>query len=351
MTEKRRTMYSSGPRPSRVLKAVVPAAIASVALAACTGGHANSSSGGGGGSANGKSVSVVMLGGPSSDPFFSTIKAGADAAVAAYGSKLKLTYLSLQNYDNLGPDMAKLESTAASQNPDVVVSTDWVPSAQNAGFKQLVSKNIPVVLYNAGGDQAAKDVGAVSFVGTDDTNVGQIAAQRFVSDGSKNIVCVNTTPGSQNNEDRCHGLIATATAAGAKGSQLELPATSFGNPSAVSQAVKAYLLKNPSIDGVFTIGAADADSAAAGIEAAGGTSKIKLGNAGVGSNSLDRIKSGKQDFSVDIEPYLQGYLAVSQAYQYVAFGLQYTSPTPTGPLTITSDNVSAAIDAAKQGLR
>jgi simple sugar transport system substrate-binding protein len=356
MTDMRRNRTGTGLHLRRVRNLVVPLAVAALTLTSCNSNSNNSntssgSSGGGGGTSGGSTVSVVMLGGPSSDPFFSTIKAGANAAAAGYGSKLKLSYLALQNYDNLGPDMAKLISTAQSQNPDIVVSTDWVPAAQDPAFKQMVGKGTPVVLYNAGGATAAKNVGAVTFIGTDDTSIGVIAGKTFVADGSKNIACVNTTPGSQNNEDRCHGLIATAKAAGAQATELELPSTSFGNPSAVTQAVKAELLKNPSIDGVFTIGAADADSAAAGIQAANDTSKVKLGNAGVGTNALTRIKAGTQAFLVDIEPYLQGYLAVAQAYQYMAYGLVYTNPTPTGPITITSSNVDAALAASKQGLR
>jgi len=352
MTYKRQSGTGSRRRLRRARNLVLPAVIVAVALAGCQGGRPSAS--GTTGAAAGSStkarttdtgtVSVVMLGGPSSDPFFSTIKAGAKAAAAAYGSKLKLTYLALQNYDNLGPDMAKLEQTAASEDPNIIAAQDPV-------FKQLISKGTPVVLYNAGGSTEAQKIGAVTFVGTDDTNVGQIAGRTFVADGAKDIVCVNTTPGSQNNEDRCHGLIATATAAGAKATELELSPTSFGNPSAVTQAIKAELLKNPSVDGIFDIGAVDADSAAAGIAAAGETSKVKLGNAGVGTNALQRIKAGTQTFLIDIEPYLQGYLAVSAAYQYAAYGLVYTNPTPTGPVVITSSNVGAALSASELGLR
>jgi simple sugar transport system substrate-binding protein len=361
MTDKRHSETGRRRRLRRARNLVLPAVIVALALAACQGGRptigAAASGSAAGGSANrvstdnGGTVSVVMLGGPSSDPFFSTIKAGAKAAAAAYGSKLKLTYLALQNYNNLGPDMAKLEQTAASENPSIIVSTDWVPAAQDPVFKQLIGKGLPVVLYNAGGGTEAQKIGAVSFIGTDDTNVGQIAGRTFVADGAKDIVCVNTTPGSQNNEDRCHGLIATATAAGAKATELELSPTSFGNPSAVTQAIKAELLKNPSVDGIFDIGAVDADSAAAGIAAAGETSKVKLGNAGVGTNALQRIKAGTQTFLIDIEPYLQGYLAISAAYQYAAYGLVYTNPTPTGPVVITSQNVGAALSASQLGLR
>jgi simple sugar transport system substrate-binding protein len=366
MTDKRQSGTSSRPRLRRARYLAPVAVIAAVALAGCQGGKpsagpaasapAASGSAAGGSTSSSRApdtgtVSVVMLGGPSSDPFFSTIKAGANAAAAAYGSKLKLTYLALQNYDNLGPDMAKLLQTAGSLNPTIIVSTDWVPTAQDPVFEQLISKGTPVVLYNAGGSAEAQKIGAVTFVGTADTQVGDIAGSTFVKDGAKDIVCVNTTPGSQNNEDRCHGLIATATAAGAKATELELSPTSFGNPSAVTQAIKAELLKNPSVDGIFDIGAVDADSAAAGIAAAGDTGKVTLANAGVGTNNLLRIKAGTQAFLIDIEPYLQGYLAVSAAYQYASIGLVYTDPTPTGPVVITKSNVGAAIAASELGLR
>jgi len=359
MTDKRQSGTGSRRRLRCARNLVLPAVIVAVALAGCQGGRPTAS--GTGGAAAGSStkarstdtgtVSVIMLGGPSSDPFFSTIKAGANAAADAYGHKLKLTYLALQNYDNIGPDMAKLEQTAGSENPSIIVSTDWEPSAQDPVFEQLISKGTPVVLYNAGGSAEAQKIGAVTFVGTADPQVGQIAGRTFVADGAKDIVCVNTTPGSTNNEDRCHGLIATATAAGAKATELELSPTSFGNPSAVSQAIKSELLKNPSVDGIFDIGAADADAAAAAIEAAGETSKVKLGNAGVSTNALQRIKAGTQAFLIDIEPYLQGYLAVSAAFQYAAYGLVYTDPTPTGPVVINSSNVGAAIAASELGLR
>jgi simple sugar transport system substrate-binding protein len=359
MTDKRQSGTGSRRRLRRARSLVFLAVIAAVALAGCKGGRPTAATAAASGPAasgsashnNGGTVSVVMIGGPSSDPFFSTIKAGANAAAAAYGSKLKLTYLALQNYQNIGPDMAKLEQTAASENPSVIVSTDWSPSGQDPEFEQLIGKGMPVVLYNAGGSTEAQKIGAVDFIGTDDTDLGQIAGRTFVKDGAKDILCVNTTPGSQNNEERCHGLIAVATAGGAKATELELSPTSFGNPSAVSQAIKAQLLKNPSIDGIFDIGAADSDSAAAGIAAAGDTAKVKLGNAGVGTNALQRIKAGTQTFLIDIEPYLQGYLAVSSAYQYAAYGLVYTDPTPTGPVVITSSNVGAALAASEQGLR
>src|ERR1700728_4172880 len=108
MTDKPQSGTGSRRRYRRARYLALLAVIAAVALAGCKGGSptaggAASGPGAGGSTSRASTdiagtVSVVMLGGPSSDPFFSTIKAGANAAAAAYGSKMKLTYLALQNY-------------------------------------------------------------------------------------------------------------------------------------------------------------------------------------------------------------------------------------------------------------
>jgi len=343
-------------RRRRVLSVAVPMVAAVLVLAGCSSGKAatggdTSAASSGSKSSTGKTLSIVMIGGASSDPFFSSIKRGADDAAAAYGTKVKLTYLGPQNYNNLGPDIAKLEETALSQNPSIVVSPDWVEASQDSAFKQIVAKNIPVVLYNSGGTSAATAVGALTYIGTDEYGSGKTGGETFTKDGSKNVLCVNTVPGATNTEARCKGLKDGITAGGGKSTELSLPSSTFGNPSAVTQAIKAALLKDPSIDGLMTIGTADADSASAAIKSANAT-KVKLGTFGLATSTLTRIQSGDQAFALDLQPYLQGFLSVSAAYQYVAFGLLApANPNLTGPLVIDKSNVSVAIKGAAAGVR
>ena len=45
-----------------------------------------------------------------------------------------MTWLAPQDYNNLGPDAAKLMQTALAQNPDGIIAADWVPAAQDAAF-------------------------------------------------------------------------------------------------------------------------------------------------------------------------------------------------------------------------
>ena len=142
------------------------------------------------------------------------------------------------------------------------------------------------------------------------------------------------------------------TAAGGEAVQLPLPPTSFGNPTAVAEAIKAKLLNDPAIDGVITISQADADSAANGIAQAGGNGRVRLGGFDMNSTILDRIQGGTQLFAIDQQPYLQGYLATSLLHSHVAFGTNVpTRPILTGPAIVDSSNVEQTLAGSKLGTR
>ncbi|MGW7259425.1 sugar ABC transporter substrate-binding protein [Streptomyces sp. NPDC054834] len=361
--ERTQTRRLSGRRLSRRgLTVVSLLAMAATALTGCASGKSSGGDGGqstapaGGGAAatksNGKN-SIIVIGGKSDDPFFSAVKRGVEDAtklVKAGGGKV--TYLGPANYDNLGPDVAKLTQTAISQNPSAILVPDWVPGNQDSAIKQAIAKGITVFIYNSGGVEAAKKVGAVKYIGSDDYEAGKAGGVKFAEEGAKHILCVNTVPGSANQEARCKGIKDGATSKGSSSKQLPLPSSNFGNPSAVTQAIKGALLKDSSIDAVVTIGVGDADSAAAAIKQAGVGSKVKLGTFDLSQSQLDRIKAGNQLFAIDQQPYLQGFYVVSVANQYLSYGvLPPQNPLLTGPLLVTKDNVDAALAGAKAGVR
>ncbi|KOG34170.1 sugar ABC transporter substrate-binding protein [Streptomyces resistomycificus] len=347
----------------RTMTAVSLLALTAAALTGCasgkaTGGDADqATASAGGGTASGTKSSgknnIYVIGGKSDDPFWSTVKRGVDdAAKLVKSGGGSVTYLGPQNYDNLGPDVAKLTLTAISQNPSAILVPDWVPENQDAAIKQAVTKGILVLTYNAGGTEAAENVGAVKYVGSDDYEAGKAGGAKFAEEGAKNVLCVNTVPGSANQEARCKGIKDGAVSKGASSRQLPLPSSNFGNPSAVTQAIKGALLKDSSIDAVVTIGVADADSAASAIKQAKAGDKVKLGTFDLSQSQLDRIKDGSQLFAIDQQPYLQGFYVVSIADQYLSYGvLPPQNPILTGPLLVTKDNVAAAIAGTKAGVR
>ena len=199
---------------------------------------------------------------------------------------------------------------------------------------------------------AAKRLGALNYVGNEEYPAGLGGGEYFGGKGSKNVLCVNTLPGATNTEDRCKGIADGIAKSGGKSSQLPLPSSSFGNPTAVAEAIKAALLKDDTIDGLITISAGDANSAANAIMQANAGEKVKLASFDMDETGLQRIKDGAQLFSIDQQPYLQGYLAVSLLNGHVNYGLDLpTKPVLTGPGIVDASNVDKTIAGAAAGAR
>ncbi|MBV1703373.1 MAG: sugar ABC transporter substrate-binding protein [Hyphomicrobiales bacterium] len=324
-------------------KTIMAAALAASALAI----------GAGADFAQAKGAKIFVIGGKADDPFWSKVKKGADeAGLVAKANGGSVTWLGPANYDNLGPDAAKLIRTALSQHPDAIVGPDWVPAAEDDAFKAVVAAHVPLIVYNAGGMDAAKRLGAMNYVGSDEYVAGVGGGEYLGAHGVKHAICVNTLPGTSNIEARCKGIADGLAKSGGKTTELPLPSSNFGNPTAVAQAVKAALIKDKSVDALVAIGAGDADALATAIPQAGLADKVKLASFDMDEAGLARIKAGKQFFAIDQQPYLQGFLAVSLLNGYVDYGVDLpTRPVLTGPGIVDASNVDATLAGAKAGAR
>ncbi len=297
-------------------------------------------------------VHIVVMGGAPSDSFWSVVKNGTlDAGLAIENAGGKVTVLSMPNYDNFNADAAKLVDKMLTLNPTAVVIPDWVPDSMNEGIKALKDAGVIVVLYNSGQGEV-ENVGAEIYIGSDDYVAGQMAGAAMLEAGKKNVVCVNTLPGLANIEARCKGVSDAMKAGGAAGENLNLPSSSFGNATAVTQAVKAAITKDTSIDGLVTIGDSDADSVTEAIEQAGLADTVFHGGINVNAQSLARVKDGSQFFAIDQQGYAQGYYATSYAFQLAAYAISLpVKELLSGPSLITKSNVDKVLAGAKGGRR
>ncbi|MCB1350753.1 MAG: substrate-binding domain-containing protein, partial [Maritimibacter sp.] len=150
---------------------------------------------------------IFVVGGKPDDPFWSRVKKGAeDAGAVAAMQGGSVTWLGPQNYDNLGPDAAELIRQAIDQGADAIVGPDWVPEAMDPAFQAVVDAGIPLVIYNAGGIEAADRLGAMNYVGAVDYKSGYAGGEYLAAAGHTNGACVNTLPGAANIEAFCNGF-------------------------------------------------------------------------------------------------------------------------------------------------
>lgn len=307
----------------------------------------------GAGMAAAEGADIFVIGGKPDDPFWSIVKRGAeDAAKVVEAQGGSVTWLGPQNYDNLGVDAAELIRQAIDQGADGVVGPNWVPEAMDPAFKAVVDAGIPLVIYNAGGIQAADRLGALNYVGAVDYLAGVAGGEWLGKNGATNGVCVNSLPGAANIEDYCNGFTEGMTNTGNSASTLPLPATAQGNVTAVAQAVRAHLLQNPDINAVFATANLDAVGIVQGIKQAGKAGQVQVCGINFDEAILSNISNGSQACAIDQQGYQQGFYAVSILNGHINYGLSIpTREILTGPGVVDASNIEATMTGATKGTR
>ncbi|WP_138471486.1 substrate-binding domain-containing protein [Poseidonocella sp. HB161398] len=296
---------------------------------------------------------LFVIGGKPDDPFWTIVRRGAeDAAAMVEAQAGSVTWLGLDSYDNLGADAAALIREAVARGADGLVAPDWQPEVMDPAFREAAAAGIPFVIYNAGGREAADRLGALAYIGSDNAGNGEAAGRYFADHGFTRAVCINTLPGLANIREMCDGMAAGLAAHGGQGEMLVLEEGSFGDRSLVSDAVKAHLLANPQVTGVFAIGNFDAGAVDEAIIRAGKAGRVKFGGTNLDGPALAGIRAGSQLFAVDQQGYLQGVLGVTLLNAHVNFGL--TLPEGqilTGPGLVDLSNIDLVERGISRGAR
>ena len=329
---------------SRFRKATATTAIAltaAVTLAACSGGGAPETSDAAGGAAGGGGDSgytfAMVTHETPGDTFWDKIKAGAQQAAKDTGSTLK--------YSN-DPDPAKqatLIQNAVDSKVDGIATTLATPDALKGAVQSAVTAKIPTVAFNSGIDQY-KDTGALMYFGSDENLAGATAGERIAADGAKHPLCVIQAAGSVALEARCAGVKSKAPAT-------ENIQVNGADDSSVVSALQAKLSADPSIDYIVTLGAPIALDALKAMDQA--SSKAKLVTFDLNAEAAQAIKDGKIQFSIDQQPYVQGYLAVNSLYLNKKNGndMGGGGPVLTGPSFVDSSNIDVILPFTKNNTR
>jgi simple sugar transport system substrate-binding protein len=326
-------MRIDGSRKSfRVLAAL---GVATVALTACSsqGGAQNQpgASGGGasgGGDTSGSNITIQMITHEQAgDTFWDKIRAGAQDAAKSHGINLQYS-----NNEN-GPEQATLVQNAIDAKVSGIAVTLSNADAVVPVAKKAADAGIPVVAFNQGIDQY-KDAGAKMYFGSDESLAGQTVGQKLAaaSPGGKTL-CIIQAQGSVALETRCAGVKQTYP------NTENLQVNGADLPS-VQQTIQSKLAQDPSITDIVTLGAPIALAAQQAQQAAGTTAKIATFD--LNQDAAKAIQDGTILFSVDQQPYVQGYMAVESLWLNITNGndIGGGKPTLTGPSIVDQTNIA-----------
>jgi simple sugar transport system substrate-binding protein len=326
----------------RTLKGVAIAAVAAVALAACSsqGGasEAQQNSGPAVGNAGGKQYTIAMVTHEApGDSFWDKIRAGAQQAAKELNVNLKYS-----NNNDAGQQATLIQNAIDSKVDGLAVTLAYADQVGPAAQKAVDAK-IPTVAFNSGINDYQK-YGISMYFGSDEDLAGQSAGQKMMAAGGGKALCVVQEQGSVALEARCAGVKKTMP----NTENLQVNGTDL--PS-VQQTIQAKLQQDPSITYVVTLGAPIALAALQAKQA--GSSQAKVVTFDLNADVANDIKNGTIAFSIDQQPYVQGYMAVQALWLNLSNGndLGGGKPVLTGPSFVDPSNIGAIAGYAANNTR
>ncbi len=222
-----------------------------------------------------------------------------------------------------------------------VINSSPTATTFQAPVKAAMDAGIPVVSYNADGPivngTATPGTNRLCYVGQALYLSGQQMGQRIKSLAKPGeIVIFIATPGTANIQPRYDGAASILTPAGYSVKMVATGATT----AVEGPAEKAFLLGNKNVTGAFAVDAGSTEQLGPTLAALGLAGKIPAGGFDLTPGTLAAIKAGQLDFTIDQDPYLQGFLPCLYLYLYnLTGGLVLPPDTDTGLTFVTKDNV------------
>jgi simple sugar transport system substrate-binding protein len=254
--------------------------------------------------------------------FFTPTQNGAADACKLLGCSYTWTGSATSNVS----EMVNAINSAVSSKVDGIATTLIDPTAFNSPVQSALSAGIPVVAYNADEPQT----GRLAYIGQDLFVSGQQMGQHIVSlVPSGEIALFIATPGAANIQPRIDG--AKATLASHPSIKADVVPTGAAVPAELT-VINAWATSHPSAKGMFAVDAGSTQGIAQTIQKQGLRAKgWKGGGYDLTPITEALLAAGEIDFTIDQQPYLQGFLPILELYMYKASqGLSGIADVDTG---------------------
>ena len=307
-------------------------------LSAC-GSSASSSGGGGSASVFGshKEYKFVFVNHVTTNPFFTPTQYGASDACKLLGCKFQWT----------GSENSNVSQMVTALNSAVTGGADGIAVALidlhafNAPVEAALKAGIPVVAYNADAPGNAR----LAYIGQDLKKAGEEMGKRIVEEvGSGEVALFIATPGSANLQPRIEGAEKAIKASGAG---ITVHAVATGAAVAQEQpAIEAWYLSHKSAKGMYAVDGGSTESLAKVMQKLGLTAKgVKAGGFDLTEQTQQLLQAGNIEFTIDQQPYLQGFVPVVQLFLYKVSGtLSGPSEVDTGLKFLNKETVKPYVE-------
>jgi simple sugar transport system substrate-binding protein len=312
------------------------AGVAALMIEACGGSSSSSSSSssgtstasaaGGGSASSGifgfsKALKFTLVNHVTTNVFFTPTQNGAADACKLLGCSYQWAG---SQTSNVG-EMVNAINTAVTAGVNGIGTTLVDPTAFNRPVAKALAANIPVVAYNA--DAAGNP--RLAYIGQDLFVSGQQMGEHIAQlVPSGDVALFIATPGALNIQPRIDG--AQATLKKHPSIKTHVVATGAAVPAELT-VVNSYAVGHPNTKGLFAVDGGSTQGIAQVIRKQNLRAKgVKGGGYDLTPVTEQLLAAGDLDFTIDQQPYLQGFLPILELYMYNA------SQTLTGPADVNT---------------
>jgi simple sugar transport system substrate-binding protein len=327
-------------------------ASAGLLLAGCRQEAAQQASQGGGGGSGGSGGNFpdtpewnfVFVNHVTTNTFFVPTQYGIEDAEALLGTKSQWT----GSEASVVREMVDAMNSAISGDADGIAVAVVDPEAFNDPIQKALDQGIPVIAYNANGEGPGTNP-ALAYVGQDLFQSGVEMGKRIVGLVDEGLVALFiATPGQLNIQPRIDGAKQAIEDSGAN---IEIQQVTTGAEITEERSrIEAWYNGHKDVAGMFAVDAGSTQGVAQVMEQAGLHEQgVKAGGYDLTPQTLELMSENHIDFTIDQQPYLQGFLPVMQLYLYkISGGITGPAETNTGLVFVTPETVDRYLETSSR---
>jgi simple sugar transport system substrate-binding protein len=277
---------------------------------------------------------IVFVNHALTNPFFVPAKNGSADAATLLGVRAEWTG---SRSSDVG-EMVKAMRHAIDTRADGIALSIIDPTAFDNPTQVARDHGIPVIAYNADGGKANQ---RLAYIGQDNYQSGLALGARIVRLVAGGQVCLFiATPNQQNIQPRVDGALDAIRDSG-KPISVHVVASGV-DVAAERKKIEASYQANKHVRGLFAVDAGSTEGVAQVMRAHRLHAKgVRAGGYDLLPETLRAIHDRHLDFTIDQQPYLQGFLPVLQLFlDRYSGGLVTPADTNTGLTFVTGRNVA-----------
>jgi simple sugar transport system substrate-binding protein len=238
-------------------------------------------------------------------------------------------------------EMVDATNTAVSAKADGIALAVVDKAAFRAPVDKALDAGIPVVSFNADGARDDPGTNRLAYIGQGLYESGYELGRRALTRiDSGEVAAFIATPGQLNIQPRIDGALQAFRDSGKP-----VTCTPVATNADITQGlsiIDAYVQGHAGLAGLLAVDAGSTQSVGQTVAKYGLRDKgLKVaGGFDLVPETLTAVRNGDLDYTIDQQPYLQGFLPVLALYLYkLTGGLLFPTQTNTGLLFVTKDNV------------